>query len=132
MLLCLVLSACGLPGGRARALEAAREQWNTNRPTAYSMTFEVSCGLCYWQTDETTVLVDGFMPVDAQKVLRPEDVTVDVLFDALESNIASHPQTYRVSYDEELGYPVSIDIDGDSSVIDDDWIFELLDFTPVD
>lgn len=94
------------------------------------MTFRVRCGLCYWQTEETTVNVDSSQASDAQRAIRPEDVTVDVLFDALEQNIGEHPDRFEVTFDPEFGYPVSIDIDIDRSTEDDDWTFELLDLTP--
>jgi hypothetical protein len=132
LLSCLLVSACTWLGGRTRDLEAAHEQWTASRPIAYSMTLTVRCGSCFWKTRQTTVQVDRPTMADSQEALRPEDVTVDVLFYALEQALDNHPERYRVSYDDELGYPVSIDIDMDSSREDDEYVFDLLDFTPID
>jgi hypothetical protein len=131
LLSCLLVSACAWLGGRTGDLDAAIERWNANRPIAYSMTFSVHCGVCYWRTDGLTVNVESIEVADSQRVTRPEDLTVDVLFDALNITIGEHPERFKVSYDGELGYPVLIDIDIDSSAYDDEWVFELHDFTPI-
>ena len=110
--------------------DEARRLWEGNRPTTYEMTFRVECGLCYWSTGGTTVVVGPDSEPDGEAT-NPNEVTVDVLFQAIEAWLRSGPlDRYQATFDVDLGYPTFISIDG-SEAIDDEWTFSLVSFEPV-
>jgi hypothetical protein len=94
-LLCLPLlplgGCCGdsLEARRAE-LDDARQRWHGSQPDGYEMTFRVECGLCYWSTPRTTVQVGG-EPSPAQDPGTPGEITVDVLFDAIDQCLSGGP-----------------------------------------
>jgi hypothetical protein len=95
------------------------------------MTFQVECGSCYWRTSGTTVLV-GRDSEPAGEATNPSEVTVDVLFDAIEGWLRSGPlDRYEATFDDEIGHPTYISIDA-SEAADDEWIFRLVSFEPLD
>ena len=126
----VALLACG--GDPPLIVDEARQLWVSTRPETYDMTFRVKCGLCYWSTPGTTVRVgrDSEPKVEAT---NPSEVTVDVLFDAIEAWLSSGPlDVYEATFDAELGYPTFISIDGDDETSDDEWVFWLVSLEPVD
>jgi hypothetical protein len=111
--------------------DEARQLWQSNRPETYDMTFQVECGLCYWGTGGTTVRVGPDSEPNGEAT-NPSEVTVDVLFDAVEAWLSSGPlDRYEATFDANLGYPTFISIDG-SEAADDEWTFSLVSFEPVD
>lgn len=111
--------------------DEARQLWESNRPETYEMTFRVECGFCYWSTGGTTVRVGPDSERNGEAT-NPSEVTVDVLFDAVEGWLSSGPlDRYEATFDADLGYPTFISID-DSEAADDEWTFSLVSFEPVD
>ena len=110
----------------------ARQLWMATRPDAYEMTFQVECGFCIWSTSGTTVRVERGSE-SAVEAASPNEVTVDVLLDAIEGWLRSGPlDHYEATFDADLGYPTFISIDGDHETADDEWMFSLVSFEPVD
>ena len=95
------------------------------------MTFRVECGFCYWSTGGTTVRVGPDSEPNGEAT-NPSEVTVDVLFEAIERWLQSGPlDRYVATFDAVLGYPTFISIDG-SEGADDEWAFSMLSFEPVE
>jgi hypothetical protein len=113
---------------RRAELEDARQRWQDRRPEVYQMAFRVECGFCYWSTPRTTVRVEGD-PEVAQDRGTPSEITVDVLFDAIDQWLSGGPiDRYEVTYDVDLGYPTLISIEGDIETSDDEWTYVLISF----
>ena len=130
----LSLTGCGAESleSRRAGLDEARQRWEGARPDGYEMTFRVECGFCYWSTPRTTVRVEG-EPGPAQNPGTPSEITVDVLFDAIDQWLSGGPiDHYEVTYDLDLGYPTFIDIEGDFERSDDEWTFSLVSFDSFD
>jgi hypothetical protein len=105
--------------------------WEGTRPATYEMTFRVDCGFCYWGTGGTTVRV-GPDSEPSGEAANPSEVTVDVLFDAIDEWLRSGPLArYEATFDAEFGYPTYISIDG-SEASDDEWTFSMVSFEPVE
>jgi hypothetical protein len=130
----LSLAGCGADSleSRRAELDDARQRWQGGRPEGYEMTFRVECGFCYWSTPRTTVLVEGEQG-PAQEPDTPGEITVDVLFDAIDQWLSGGPiDRYDVTYDLDLGYPTFISIEGDVETSDDEWTFSLVSFESFD
>lgn len=94
------------------------------------MTFRVECGSCYWRTSETTVRVGSDI---AGNATSPDKVTIDEVFDAIDEWLRGGPLSrYEAIFDAQFGYPIFISIDGDDDTYDDEWVFFLESFKPVD
>lgn len=111
--------------------DGARRLWDSNRPVTYEMTFRVECGLCYWSTAGTTVQVGPDSEPNGEAG-NPGEMTVDVLFDAIEEWLRSGPLArYEATFDPEFGHPTFINIDG-SEAADDEWTFSMVSFEPIE
>ena len=54
--------------------------------------------------------------------------TVPELFDDIRGILEGRPDWFQASYDVELGYPISVGVDGNLHALDDEWGFGIDDF----
>ena len=120
-----------------RQVEKNREKWRKNWPTSYPMVQSRGC-FCVSYGDLELVVEGGEIvevrdpetggPApswDKEGTLEPEDVrglylTIDELFDEIEEMRKERNSVFEVTYDEEFGYPTSIDVDGRRWLQDDE------------
>lgn len=141
-LLFLASSCGGLREGRE--VEKNREKWSENGPTSYSMVQSRGC-FCENYGDLELVVEDGeivevrdpetggpAMPWSDDEPVEPEDVrgmylTIEELFDEIDEMRKERNSVFEVTYDEELGYPTSIDVDGRRRIQDDELFISVED-----
>jgi hypothetical protein len=120
------------------ALDAARARWEAAGLDGYRFTFGNSCFCPEDVRGPFTLTVrDGAIeevlyggspvPADPQRHL-----TVEALFDHLEAAFDRGADLVRVTYDAELGYPVSAYVDYEAMATDEEDRFEVSALTPLD
>lgn len=139
-LLAASLPACsGVLGLGEDRLDDARDRWRDRRPALYQFTFRRVC-FCLG-TDPVVVTVAGdsvtrVSPAagsDPNRVPPREEIrTVDRLFELLREWEARDPHSKRVSYHDELGYPVEAFFDFEENVADEEMGFEITDLRAVE
>lgn len=140
----LVLAALAQPGcdavgpsledQRRLALARNRSLWESEKVQSYRYTFSFSCGECAaWAQEPVRIIVEAgeitsLEPVrdDAEPI--SEDrwqafETIEEIFDAIEAAIDARAHRLEVTYDDRLGYPVSVAITAthDPRLLDDFW-----------
>jgi len=135
--LTLGLAACSSVFAPLRHdLRAARSQWDSESPAAYSFVFRRSC-FCGTEflravritvadgTAVSAVFADDGSPIQTP---LPEVPTIPDLFDEIEAAIASRADRMDVTYDQGYGYPVDVSIDFIEQAIDDEMFFQVSEF----
>ena len=142
-LLALALAAGACTGGPfdasgARAeLRAARAVWQRERPADYAYTVGRVCFCGQEVAGPVRVEVRGGQTVSVQTLggqsLRPgafDDLdTVEELFRVVEDAIEADPYQLSAGYDTERGHPLSLAVDYDRRVVDEEGGFVVSDFT---
>ena len=106
-------------------LEAARERWEAAGLDAYAMTLR---RVCFCPTPDYTgpfeVEVRGgelaSVRLEGAAVDDERGMTVEALFDLVQDAYDRDAYRITVEYDERLGYPVSVDIDYDAQMADEE------------
>jgi len=120
--------------GLAKELDAARAQWQGTGINSYSMTIQRSSfhQLAAWPNSRPLKLVvrdgraTGNLPrVDAAWL---QSVTINGLFDYIESEAAKHPDCLNVTFDPTFGFPTSIRIDPVFGGTDDELEYSISEF----
>jgi hypothetical protein len=123
-----------VPGQKVVDLGVARARWASRGYRDYSFTIT---SLCFCTNvhpvravvvrDSVTTAVDLVtnQPVDPRLVR-----TVDQLFAFIESGISRPAATLEVTYDAQLGYPITINFDGSVNVADDEITYNVRDVVP--
>lgn len=135
--LALGVAACSSPFAPLRHdLHAARSQWDSEEPAAYSFVFRRSC-FCGTEflravrirVEEGTV-VSAVFADDGTPIQTPlaEVPTIPDLFDEIEAAIAARADRMDVTYDEGYGYPVDVSIDFIEQAVDDEMFFQVSEF----
>ena len=120
--------------GLARELSAARAQWQGTGINSYSMTIQRSSfhQLAAWPNSRPLKLVvrDGHATGNLPRVDAAwlQSVTVNGLFDFIETEAAKHPDCLNVSFDPTFGYPTSIRIDPEFGGTDDELEYSISEF----
>ncbi len=140
VMVCLVACAESPTEQRQDDLATARARWRTGGLTGYD--FELQ-RLCYCP-DETvrpvTVSVRGSAfaglahtddGTAADTVWFRDFLTMERVFEYLERTVAERPAVFMATYDAVLGYPVSVELDGDRQVADDELWLEIPALRPV-
>jgi hypothetical protein len=139
LLASLVLAGCGDPTGMTRADLEARMRWAASAPSAYEFTTGLAC-FCVSDYLRPVVVSVRNGKVEA---LRYEDdgtaipltranefPTIDGLF-AIIAKARAHPNSIvTVEYDLGRGYPVTISIDYDTGLADDETWYSVRNFSP--
>jgi hypothetical protein len=122
--------------GLTEALAVARARWQGTGINTYSMTIQRSSfhQLAVWPNSTTLKL--KVRNGQASGNLRGVDstwlqsLTVDGLFEYIESQASKHPDCLKVQFDSMFGYPTSIQIDPVFGGTDDELEFAVTEFGP--
>lgn len=136
-LVLLLATSCGdslVPGQKIVDLGTARTRWASRGYRDYSFTIT---SLCFCANvhpiravvvgDSVTTAVDLItnQPVDPRLVR-----TVDQLFAFIQDGIARPAAKLEVTYDAQLGYPITINYDGAINAADDEVTYNVRDVVP--
>jgi len=135
----MVLMAAACDGGSVLGtapeileLSAARERWAEREPAEYQFNYTRSC-FCPALTNVRVTVRNGVV-VSARVIAtgaelspteRAEIPTIDGLFDVIESAIDQRAHELRVSYDAQMGFPMSIVLDYREMIADDEVFYEV-------
>lgn len=108
-------------------LEANRNRWQSVGFTNYTYRVDRACFCGFGGLAEIEVrngVIVAVTQVNDGAAVEPEFLefydTVEDLFDLIEAAIAREPQVLNVEYDDQLGYPTSIELDYAFNVADDE------------
>ena len=125
---CSLFGPDGPRDERQSFLRHAMDQWAANGPAGYEYTLAFSCGECpaEWThplrirvaAGEVVSVLDlaTATPVDPNQ----RSLTIDELFEVIQDAVQEDVYQLAVKYHPDLGYPISISIDHDSRVVDDE------------
>lgn len=122
--------------GLDKQLSAARAQWQGTGINSYSMTVQRASfhQRAAWPNSWPLKLVvrDGHATGNLPRVDQAwlQSVTVDGLFDYIETEAAKHPDCLNVAFDPTFGFPTSIRIDPVFGGADDELEYSISDFGP--
>lgn len=113
-------------------LSAARERWADSEPAEYQFNYTRSC-FCPALTNVRVTVRNGVVisarviatGVELSPAERADIPTIDGLFDIIESAIAQRAHELRVSYDAQMGFPMSIVLDYREMIADDEVYYEV-------
>ncbi len=117
-----------------RELTAARERWAGSEPAQYQYDYTRSC-FCPTLTNVRVTVRNGVV-ISARVIATGEELspaeragipTIDGLFDVIESAIDQRAHELRVSYDAQMGFPMSIVLDYREMIADDEVYYEVKD-----
>jgi hypothetical protein len=112
-----------------RELAAARRQWRAQAVTSYDIRYQ---NVCFCVTDHTAPVrlevrngaITGAVRLDSGQRLGAETFaryrTVDEIFDLIDQAIDENAAEVNATYDASRGYPVSVYIDRDQRVADEE------------
>jgi hypothetical protein len=126
---CSLFSPDGPRDERQSFLRDAMDQWAANGPAGYEYTLGFSCGECppEW-THPLRIRVEAgevvsVFDLSAGTSVDPNQrsLTIDELFEVIQDAVQEDVYRLAVKYHPDLGYPISISIDHDSLVADDEF-----------
>ncbi len=128
--------------GREAELASGEELWSSLGISDYDFTVNMTC-FCPPPagTDIRLRVRDGrtISAVDSQNprngiVADMSDIpdSVPAMFAAVRSAMDAEPDSISVTYDEDYGFPVSIEIDHRRAYADDEVTFSIIEFEPLD
>jgi len=136
LLLSLLIAACSAPAAVPPAnlsaedeLAMARALWADAAMDTYEMTITRSC-FCppEWQGPYTVTVEEGAVTsfvIENQSVAQGEPPTVEGLFELLETAYTEGAARVDVTYHEDWGYPVSLYIDKEEMMADEEIGYEI-------
>ena len=136
-----LLPGCGrLEGDQDRSdLAAARRQWRAQRLTSYDFRYQ---NVCFCVSDFRAPVrlevrngaIAGAVRLDTGQRLGPDSFrnyrTVDGIFDLIDQSIEDNAARVDATYDASRGYPVSVYIDLDTRLADEEIGVEAADLVP--
>jgi hypothetical protein len=133
----MVLAGCSDalgPGHSLTDLGVARQRWRTRGYDAYTYTIRTSCFCANVHPTRVIVSRDtvrSAVDLVTNQAIDPRWVmTIDQLFEFIQQGINKPAQMLEVSYDQRLGYPISINYDGAAGIADDELFIEVRDVGP--
>ena len=135
MLLIAALFACSISNVQ-NELDDGRELWNATAPSHYryvqdEWAFADSVGPVRIEVLDgeivSAVIVETEKPAPESRALTIED-----LFDMVQDEIDHEPDDLEVEYDDELGFPSSVDVDPIENAMDDEHGFSAEEFEDLD
>jgi hypothetical protein len=124
----------GIEDPRLTDVNDHREQWDEAAPPSYQFTVARVCFCPVEFTQPRVVTVRDGQPVSVEPPpLAEGDVpaTMDEMFDIIEQAIGEADEV-NVEYDDELGYPVRVEIDVMAEAIDDEQTYEVSGYQSLD
>ena len=112
----------------AKTFEKNRVKWSSTGISNYQYTFQ---RICFCPADDTAKVsitvynnsVDSIRRVSDGKLIKPSSTgiyTIKQLFSLIQDADNKGADRLSVTYDDELGYPTSIDIDYEKALADDE------------
>ena len=112
----------------AQMFKKNKEKWSSTGISNYQYTFQQ---ICFCPADDTAKVsitvydnnVDSIRRVSDGKLIKPSSsgtYTIDQLFSLIQDADNKGADRLSVIYDDELGYPTSIDIDYEKALADDE------------
>ena len=129
VLLPLLLTSCSLFGEKKDAYQRALDRWESRQISNYSFEIQVGCFCTIAGWTPALVVVSDNAVVAATRLLDNEPVpqnelsfipTVDKLFDIIKSARFGGADSISASYDDDLGFPVTVSIDYIEGAVDDE------------
>jgi Family of unknown function (DUF6174) len=122
----LALTACG--GADKGELGKARDRWKDADVSSYRLAVKQTC-FCppADRRISTSVVRDGKVVSRTGERLP---ATVEELFDSAEDAI-DHADKADIVYDRRYGYPAKMNVDRDKDTTDDEFILDVIRFTPL-
>lgn len=128
--------SCSTATGPSGEVARAKARWTAFGPASYEVTVELTCFCGPESTRPTIVRVrdgraesrryaDTGAPAPAS--VASATPTVDELFAIIAGAESSGAATVRARYDAVLGYPVSVFIDYDAGIADDEYSYTMRD-----
>lgn len=117
----------------AAELADARGRWASARPAAYRYKFKRACNCTSEYTAAVWLHVMGSRVTDAVRIDSGKAVdlagypSVEGLFDAVQTALDQDAYFIRVTYDSRLGYPVSLFVDQNPRIADEELLMEASD-----
>jgi hypothetical protein len=121
-------------------LQAARRRWAATRPEAYEMTVARACYCREETTAPVVVTVRGGVISGQRYAATGAPVAtgnsqaypdVDGLFTVVEDALRRHADHVSVTYDRQRGFPVSIRIDYETHMADEERAYVVRAFRPL-
>jgi hypothetical protein len=131
------LGACGGPTAPERQLQAARFKWERTRPAAYTVTIARWCECTQEMSGPVVVSVrDGVVEsrtyVASAAAVTPNYAdlfpSIDGLFERIDDALRRRAASVDVTYDPAFGFPVTISIDYDRVMVDDELTYRATNF----
>jgi hypothetical protein len=132
-------TACGDSTGPTMAeLFVNRATWSARGPPSYTFEYRRSCGECPVGADQpvSITVVDGevasVVKIPTGEAVPPPAfrLTIDSLFVQIANTLAQRPYRFTARYDPILGYPLSVAVDLDRQMVDDEWGFVVVHLLP--
>ncbi len=119
------------PGQKITDLGTARARWAVRGFRDYSFTFSAACFCANVHPIRAVVVRDSVTTAVDLVTNQPVDPrlvrTVDQLFAFIQDGIAKPAARLDVTYDAQLGYPITISYDGAANIADDEVTYNLRD-----
>ena len=135
------LTACSdFPTRPTADFAAAWQRWQRSQPADYRYDVQVLCFCGPERTRTVHAVVSGGQTVSffyadsgnaADTVLFSDVRTMDRLFATLQAALDRHPYRFVAAFDPNLGYPVSVDIDVDAQIVDEEVSYRISNFSPL-
>ncbi|MEM6327145.1 MAG: DUF6174 domain-containing protein [Bacteroidota bacterium] len=133
LLAALALSGCSFLDDTPDDFENARSLWSDRDVETYTMTLSRACFCLPESLGPFEVRVENGAIVsamrDGQPVPASDVLTVDALFDLLEDAYDEGAHSVRAEYDAALGFPLSVSIDYDEDIADEEIGYTVTDLS---
>jgi hypothetical protein len=137
--LLVALTAACVTSNDDRGLGAARARWAEQRLSSYRITSQTGCfcGSDFVAPIRLVVVADKVTAASyvadqravSDTILRNQ-LTVEDAFDKIQDALDRKAVDLQVTYDPQLGYPRSIQIDYSKMIADEEWSLKLSDLAP--
>ena len=112
-----------------KALADNKRQWFTYKPQSYRYRYSAGCML--WQSFNVEVSPAGTIVLPVGEFSAPENVAIENLFEEV-SRALAEAYFVEIKYHPYFGFPLSIEVDWDKDVIDDECYVEVTAFVSLD
>ena len=124
-----------------RDLADAEARWHAAAVSSYTISLVRTCNCVSGQTRPVTLTVHNGAFVSlvfadsvggtADTTLFQQYLTVDRYFALLHQVVASGPYSFSASYNESLGFPISVTVNPDRMTAGDEFMVEIYAFTAI-